>query len=118
MLSKLENKVMYAIYNKCRNKSSVLINKSSLIRLAGEGEKAEQKLDEIVKDLYTDGYFDLVYTERQGEKVYCITLTEKGKGFPRVAKVVRRTLAFKLVVTVGFAVLSFVLGLILKAIFS
>ncbi len=116
MLSKLENRVMGAIYGKCRNKNAVLIEKNSLTQITGEN--SEEKLDRIVNDLYTDGFFDLVYTERQGEKVYCITLTEKGKGYPREAKMVRRTLMFKLAITVGFAVLSFVLGLILKAIFK
>ncbi len=115
MLSKLENKVMGAIYARCKNNSAVLIEKNSLVSLAGDN--GEERLDKIVNDLYTDGFFDLVYTERQGEKVYCITLTEKGKGYPREAMLVKRTLMFKLVVTVGFAIFSFILGLILKAIF-
>ncbi len=116
MLNRLENRVMSAIYFKCKSKNAVLIEKSSLAPIAGEN--GEEKLDKIVNDLYVDGFFDLIYTERQGEKVYCITLTEKGKGYPREAKLVRRTLTFKLIVSVGFAIFSFILGLILKAIFK
>ncbi len=116
MLSKAENKVMGAIYCRCKNKKTALIEKSSLPTFPGENGK--EKLDKIVNDLYIDGFFDLVYTERHGEKVYCISLTEKGKGYPRIAKLVRRTLIFKLAVSVGFAIFSFVLGLILKAIFK
>ncbi len=115
MLTRLENKVMGAIYRKCKSRNAVLIERNSLTSLTGADDG--EKLDRIVNDLYTDGFFDLVYTERQGEKVYCITLTEKGKGYPREAKMVKRTLMFKLIVTVGFAIFSFILGLILKAIF-
>ncbi len=116
MLSRLENRVMGAIYGKCKNRNAVLIESNSLRTMTGE--ESEEKLDKVVNDLYVDGFFDLVYTERQGEKVYCITLTEKGKCYPREAKLVRRTLTFKLVVSVGFAIFSFILGLILKAIFK
>ncbi len=105
---------MGAIYAKCKARTSVLIEKDALTPITG----GEEKLDKVVHDLYVDGFFDLVYTERHGEKVYCITLTEKGKGYPREAKLVRRTLTFKLIVSVGFAIFSFILGLILKAIFK
>ncbi len=115
MLSRLENRVMGEIYRNCKSKNAVLIEKSSLTSMTGA--ESEEKLDRVVNDLYTDGFFDLVYTERQGEKVYCITLTEKGKGYPREAKMIKRTLMFKLAVTVGFAIVSFIVGLILKAIF-
>ncbi len=104
---------MGAIYSKCKNKNAVLIEKRSLSLIA-----SEDKLDKIVNDLYTDGFFDLVYTERHGEQVYCITLTEKGKGYPRIANTVKRTIMFKFIVSVVFAVFSFILGLILKAIFK
>ena len=107
---------MGAIYQRCKGTNAVLIEKNKLMPITGEN--SEDKLDKIVNDLYTDGFFDLVYTERQGEKVYCITLTEKGKGYPRESKLVKRTLMFKLVVSVGFAIFSFILGLILKAIFN
>jgi hypothetical protein len=116
MLSRLENRIMGAIYQRCKGTNAVLIEKNKLMPITGEN--SEDKLDKIVNDLYTDGFFDLVYTERQGEKVYCITLTEKGKGYPRESKLVKRTLMFKLVVSVGFAIFSFILGLILKAIFN
>ncbi len=116
MLSKLENRVMGEIYGKCKSRNTVLIEQSALTPITGEN--SQEKLDRIVNDLYTDGFFDLVYTERQGEKVYCITLTEKGKGYPRISKMLRRNLAFRFVVTVGFALLSFIIGLILKAIFK
>ena len=42
---------------------------------------------------------------------------EKGKGFLRGKKVMKRTLFFRFMVTVVLAVVSFVIGLVLKAIF-
>ncbi len=117
MLSRVENRVMSAIYGRCVNNRAVLIEQTSLLSDIGEKFDGE-RLDKIVSDLYSDGFFDLVYTDRHGDKVYCITLTEKGKGYPRIAKVLKRNLIFRLFVSVGFAIFSFILGLILKAIFT
>ena len=72
---------------------------------------------ENMDDLYKDGYFDLIYSDRHGERVYCITLLNKGKAFFRGKKIFKRNLLFRVLVTLLLAVLSFITGLILKAIF-
>ena len=46
-----------------------------------------------------------------------ITLTEKGKGYIRSVKEFRRNLLFRLCLSAALAVFSFVIGLILKAVF-
>ena len=117
MLNKLESKVMKTLFLECENKKTILITPTDLIRIIGDRALTEGAVDKIVYDLSTDGYLDLIYSDRHGERVYCVTLTEKGKGFLRGKKVMKRTLLFRLMVTVFLAVVSFIIGLVLKAIF-
>jgi hypothetical protein len=117
MLNKTESKVMGVLFNECKQRSALLISPLDLIKISGEKGLTESKLDRIMNDLFMDGYFDLIYSDRHGERVYCVTLTEKGKGYSRGKKVMRRNLLFRLCLTVGLALLSFIIGLILKAIF-
>lgn len=117
MLNKLESKVMGALFLECENKKTILITPIDLMRIIGDKALTEGVVDKIVSDLSSDGYLDLIYSDRHGEKVYCVTLTEKGKGFLRGKKVMKRTLFFRFMVTVVLAVVSFVIGLVLKAIF-
>ncbi|MBR2498104.1 MAG: hypothetical protein IKB67_00075 [Clostridia bacterium] len=117
MLTKTENKVMTVIFNECKDKKSLLISPIDLIKIIGEKSITQTKLENVMNDLYMDGYFDLIYSDRRGERVYCVALTERGKGYMRGQKVMRRNLIFRLMMTVGLAFLSFIIGLILKAIF-
>lgn len=117
MLTRAENRVMGAIYSAAKGKAA-LISPADIIRLAGAEGLTLKTVDETVKNLAYDGYFDLVYSDRKGETVYCVTLTEKGKGFPRSGKMFIRTLLFKVGLTACLAVFSFLLGLLLKAIFK
>lgn len=118
MLSKNENRVMAVIYSECKDKNSLLISPTDLLKMTGTDKLTLTGLDKVVTDLHTDGYFDLVYSDRRGETVYCIALTEKGKGYPRDVKLIKRNLIFRVGVSVALAFLSFVIGLILKAVFN
>ena len=117
MLSKIENKVMMVLLKECKDKKALLISPIDLINIIGDKTITQTKLEKVINDLFMDGYFDLIYSDRRGEHVYCITLTERGKGFMRGQKVLRRNLFFRLLITIGFAFLSFIIGLILRAIF-
>ncbi len=117
MLSKAEHKVMLALIKTCGSKSSVLISPVDLLSVLGAKEFTQTSLEKIIEDLSSDGYFDLVYSDRRGEKVYCITILQKGQGYTRNQMLMRRNLVFRLAITVVLAVVSFLIGLILKAIF-
>ncbi len=117
MLSKNENKVMTALCTVCKDKDSTLISPMDLVNIVGDKGFTQTTLEQVMKDLNADGYFDLVYSDRRGEKVYCVTLLEKGKGYTRGVRVFKRNLLFRLGLTVALAIVSFLIGLILKAIF-
>ena len=116
MLNKRENRVMGVLYEECKDKNSALISPADIARLAG-GEMTAAQAEKIAADLAMDGYFDLVYSDRRGETVLCITLSEKGRAFRRMALVAKRNLVYRLGLTVAFAVVSFLIGLLLKALF-
>ncbi|MBR2449029.1 MAG: hypothetical protein IKB30_02785 [Clostridia bacterium] len=117
MLSKTENKIMIALCAECKDRNSLLISPVDLIKIAGVENLTLTGLERVMNDLYTDGYFDLIYSDRRGETVYCVTMTEKGKGYTRGLKIMKRNLLYRLGLTVGLALVSFIIGLILKAIF-
>lgn len=117
MLTKTESKIMKVIYKECVNRESLLVTPLDLINMSGDKNITLKTIDDIMCDLNFDGYFDLVYSDKHGEMVYCISLTEKGKGFERNRKVFKRNIVFRIGLTVALAFLSFIVGLILKAIF-
>ena len=117
MLSKTESRVMSVLFSECKERSALLITPVDLIKIIGDKTLSQTRLEKIMKDLFMDGYFDLVYSDRHGETVYCVTLTEKGKGYMRKRKITKRNIIFRIFFTVGLALLSFVIGLILKAVF-
>lgn len=117
MLSKTENRVMSAVYDRCNGKVSLLISPIDLVKIIGTRHITLTELERTMVALSQDGYFDMVYSDRHGETVYCITLTAKGTAFRRNATVLKRNLIFRLGLSVVFALVSFVIGLILKAIF-
>lgn len=117
MLSKVERKVMLTIYQKCQQKNPLLISPKDLKTIVCLPSASTAELQKIVENLSTDGYFDLIYTEKHGETLYLISLLKKGKAFLRTQKEFKRNIIFRVILSAGLAVMSFIIGLILKAIF-
>ena len=117
MLSRTENRVMTVILREGVDRQSFLISPADFIRLVAVKDLTHAELEKILDGLSQDGYLDVVYSDRHGERVYCIALLPKGKGYKRNSEQIKRSLLIKLVITVSFALLSFIIGIILKAIF-
>ncbi len=118
MLNRKEKIVMRFIYDECNNKESCLLPFEKLFSFVNERKDIdEQELNKILTDLEYDDYFDVIYSERKGEKFICITMHNKGKGFLRELKQFKRTLYFKIALSLGGAVLAFILTKILVSIF-
>ncbi|PWM71807.1 MAG: hypothetical protein DBX59_07945 [Bacillota bacterium] len=119
MLTKNEDKIMNAIYGACTGKTCCLLSPDDILSMAGvRGAVGYGALDKILQALEYDDYFELILSDRRGEKVYCITLKERGLSYRRQKVMAKRNLGYRLAVTVAFAFLSFLLGLLLKAIFT
>ena len=116
MLTKNEDKIMFAVYSACKEKTSALLSPDDILSMANvRGEVSYDALEKILEALEYDDYFDLIRSDRKGEKVYCITLHEKGQGYKRQKTIVKRNVGFKVTLAVigGLAI-----GLLLKAIFT
>ena len=77
----------------------------------------EELLEKTLMDLKMDDYFDLLYTDRKGERTYVITLHAAGQAFERSALQMKRNITIKLFWAVASAVIAFLVGWILKFIF-
>ena len=118
MLNRRESEVMQAVYSLCREDGRCLVAPADLLKLLPKKEKCtEVKLDKILKALELDDYFELISSDRQGEKMYVITLHPNGFAFKRSSVQMRRDLFFKVSWTILSAILAFLVGLLMKRIF-
>ena len=119
MLNKQENEVMSAVYDMCDGKDSCLVSPMEIVSLLpAKRTYTPQKVEQILRSLELDDYFDLIASDRKGEKMYVITLHPNGVAYKRTALQVRRNVTFKIVLSVAGAVITFVVGILLKMIFS
>lgn len=118
-LNKKEDEVMNAVFTLAGGKERVLVSPYEIIALLPpKGQYDEEKLERILRALELDGYFELIPSDRKGEKMYVIHLQAAGLAYKRSDYQRRRGIYFKIALAVGSAVITFVIGLILKAIFS
>ncbi len=118
MLNRQESEVMGAVYSLCVGRGVCLISPAELLSLLPRKRGyTEEKLEKILDALSLDNYFELLSSERKGEKMYVISLRVNGFAFQRVHTQMRRDAALKVVWAVTSAVIAFLVGLILKWIF-
>ena len=118
MLNKRENEVMNAVYMLCHEKDVCLVAPSDLLSALPERKKyTETQLEEILHELALDDYFELLSSERKGEKMYVISLRTNGHAYKRCALQQKRSAAWKMLWAIASAVVAFLVGLLLKRIF-
>ena len=118
MLNGREVEIMNTVYSLCHEKGICLISPAELLSLLPPRKKyTEEQLDQILAELALDDYFELLSSERKGEKMYVISLRANGYAFKRAYVQMRRDVAVKLLWAVTSAVVAFLVGLVLKRIF-
>jgi hypothetical protein len=118
MLNKIENEVMQAIFELCKENGRCLISPKDLANHLPKKENcSEEKLEKILRALELDDYFELISSDRKGEKMYVIALRPNGFAFRRSSRQMRRTLALKVIWSLLSAILAFLVGVLLKRIF-
>lgn len=118
MLDRKESAVMNAVYELCDGSDCCLISRADILSLLPAKTRDRCNLDDVLFGLHCDGYFDLITSERNGEKMYVITLKESGFAFKRSQKQRRRDVTFKILLALIGAVATFIFGLILRGIFG
>lgn len=118
MLNRRETEVMNLVYDLCHEKGVCLISPAELLALLPVRKKyTEERLEEILTELSLDDYFELLSSERKGEKMYVISLRTNGYAFKRCYVQMKRDAVVKVFWAIASAVVAFLVGLILKRIF-
>jgi hypothetical protein len=118
MLNRNENEIMTAIYSLCDGTGSCLVSLSDIQSVLPIRKKFSfEYIDSVLQDLSMDGFFDLISSERKGEKMYVINLKESGFNYKRNGTQQKRDIVFRIFLAFIGAVATFIFGLILKAIF-
>ncbi len=119
MLDKKERFVVLYLLEICPNKRSYLILAEQIAEFVSKKYLiSTTELDDIMITLAKDNYIDFVVSDSKNGYYYCITLKNKALTLKRDLKKQKQEFWLLLLRTFGFAVLSFVIGIILKTIFN
>ena len=77
----------------------------------------QTEVQALLDGLVQENYINLVNSDKNGELIYCISVLPKGKSFHREQKNIKKSWINAIIRTILLAILSFIVGLILKAIF-
>lgn len=118
MLNRQENEVMNAVYSLCHEKGICLVSPTELMAMLPTRKKMTlEKLEDLLNQLALDQYFELLSSERKGEKMYVISLRANGYAYKRCSLQQKRNIAVKMLWAVASAVVAFLVGLLLRRIF-
>ena len=110
---------MSAVFSLCDGTDGCLGSPLDILSvLPAKRKYSVEKIDGILHDLKCDGYFDLITSERKGEKMYVINLKDNGFAYKRSAKQRQRDIAFRIMLAFIGAAATFIFGLIIKGIFG
>lgn len=118
MLSRKEYEIMDAVYTLCQGREVCLVAPAEILALLSPRRKyTEEQVEKMLGELALDNYFELLSSERKGEKMYVISLKPNGYAFKRSFAQLKRDAALKIFWAVASAVVAFLVGIILKRIF-
>ena len=118
MLTRRENEVMNAVYSLCHEKGICLVSPTELLAMLPARKKITlERLEDLLNQLAFDQYFELLSSERKGEKMYVISLRTNGYAYKRCSLQQKRNIAMKMLWAITSAVVAFLVGLLLRRIF-
>lgn len=112
MLTKKEKAVMRIVYQEAegQNGSCLLSPIDILEKIPLDIPFEEDELDQTLRNLEIDEYFDVIRSDKKGELVYCINMQKKGLQFARVEHAFKSNLALKIMLTLGLSVVTALIG--------
>lgn len=118
-MTKKEKMVMSYLCNKCQQKRTYLISPQEITQaLSRRYVLSIEEIDEIMVSLSNENYIDFVVSESKKGYFYCVNLKKAGQTFNTDTKKNRRTFGLLVLRSMFLATVSFVFGLILRAIFK
>jgi hypothetical protein len=118
MLSRKEKALMRYILKASGNKDTCLLAPLDIIYgVAPKFNWNQIEVEGLLDGLVQENYINLVNSDKNGELIYCISINAKGKSFIREQHNVKKSWVSIVVKSVITATITFVVGLILRAIF-
>lgn len=115
-LSKRDNAVMGAVFRLSEGKERFLAAPYELLSLLPPRLNFdEEKLCRTLRSLELDGYFELIESDRKGERVFVIIMHEAGLSYRRSGARRRRSTYYKIALALLCGALSALVGLIVKS---
>lgn len=119
VLTRKERGVLIYLCRVCTKKRTYLISPYDIASFLSKNYVLSvAEIDEIMVTLSNENYLDFVVSESKNDYFYCVTLKKRGQSFEVNLKEQRRNFVFLILRTLFLAVISFIFGLILKAIFT
>jgi len=121
MLNKTESCVMSYIFEKCKGENKgIFTPKELLAALMPKYEITAKQLDVVMSNLALDDYIECEKKNKDGKLYFLVSLTMRAAAFDRERqsqkKQMIKSIMWKLALTVGGAVVAFILGILLKQI--
>ena len=110
---------MTYLYDKCKGQDSSLISPQEIINyLMPKFEINANELEQIMNGLVLDNYVEVVHSDSKGKLIYCVSLKQKGASFEREKLHYKKTTYLIVVRTVLLAILSTLIGILIRSFFS
>ena len=118
-MTKKERMVMAFLCNKCQQKRTYLISPQEITQaLSKKYILSIEEIDEIMVELANQNYIEFVVSESKKGYFYCVNLKKLGQTYNSDTKKSHRTFGLLVLRSIFLATVSFVFGLILRAIFK
>ena len=118
-MTKKEKMVMAFLCNKCQQKRTYLISPQEITQaLSKRYILSVEEIDEIMVELANQNYVEFVVSESKKGYFYCVNLKKNGQTYNSDTRKNRQTFGLLVLRSIFLATVSFVFGLILRAIFK
>ena len=118
-MTKKERLVMKYLCQRCQQKRTYLVSPQEITQaLSKKFILSVEEIDEIMVQLQNLNYIEFVVSDSNKGYFYCINLKKSGQTYNSDTKKNRRTFGLLVLRSIFLATVSFVFGLILRAIFK
>lgn len=118
-MTKKEKMVMSYLCNRCQQKRTYLVSPQEITQaLSKKYVLSIEEIDEIMVALSNENHIDFVVSDSKKGYFYCVNLRKTGQSFNADIKKSRRTFGLLVLRSCFLATVSFVFGMILRAIFK
>ena len=119
MLERRDKLILRYLCKVCLNKKAYLISPFDIAKaLSPKMVLSTNEIDEAMARLSLENYLDFVASEGKNGYYYCVTLKSKGRNYIADSKKQKKEMWLLILRSMFLATVSFVFGIILKAIFK